>query len=168
MEVNSAAAVCEGSLESRNIFQGMKFFVVQRISSFKRSEIIRMIQTNGGVIVLHETQADILIADHEREDIPPGSISWTFIVESIRKGSCQDFEQHRAGSVTGKSRHINCQIGVKSRTAFSAADDQILMEFCLNAEKKGMDLKGNIIYMQLEQKVTKGFSDVGIMLRKKS
>ncbi|TQS34805.1 hypothetical protein Golomagni_04799 [Golovinomyces magnicellulatus] len=152
MEVNSAAAVCEGSQDSRNLFHGMKFFVVQRISSIKRSEIVQMIQTNGGVIVLHETQADILIADHEREEIPPGSISWTFIVESIRKGSCQELEQHRTGLAKGKSRHINRQTGVKPREAFSAADDQILLEFCLNAEKEGLNLKGNVIYMQLEQK----------------
>ena len=101
-----------------------------------------------------EKQADLIIADHARKHIPPGSISWKFIEQSVAKGVLEDIEDHRAGPPVGTIREVgSVQPAKKGRTPFTAEDDRILMEWCIKAERKGLSLKGNDLYKQLEAKV---------------
>jgi hypothetical protein len=101
-----------------------------------------------------EKQADIIIADHARRNAPPGSISWKFIQQSVAKGELEDIEDHRAGPPVGTIRAVgSAQPTKKGKTPFTAEDDRILMEWCTKAERKGLPLKGNEIYKQLEAKV---------------
>lgn len=101
-----------------------------------------------------EKQADMIIADHVRKDIPPGSISWKFIEQSVAKGALEDLDDYRAGRVVGTIREVgSAQPARKGKIAFTAEDDRILMEWCIKAERKGLSVKGNEIYKQLEEKV---------------
>ena len=98
-----------------------------------------------------EKQADIVIADHARKDIPPGSISWKFIERSVANGELEDIEKHRAGPPAGTIREVgSAQPARKGRTPFTPEDDRILMEWCIKAERAGLSLKGNDLYKQLE------------------
>jgi Rap1 Myb domain len=111
-------------------------------------------KANGGEVVPLEKQADILIADHARKDIPPGSISWKFIERSVANGKLENIDDHRAGPPAGTIREVgSAQPPKKGRTPFTAEDDRILMEWCIRAERKGLSLKGNELYKQLEAKV---------------
>jgi len=105
--------------------------------------------------VVLEKLADLIIADHARKDIPPGSISWKFIEQSVAKGELEDVEDHRAGRPVGTIREVgSAQPARKGRTPFTAEDDRILMRWCTEAERKGLSLKGNDLYKQLEAKVS--------------
>lgn len=101
-----------------------------------------------------EKNANIVIADHARKGAPPGSISWKFIEQSVVKGELEDVDDHRAGPPAGTIREVgSAQPGRKGRTPFTAEDDRILMEWCVKAERKGLSLRGNDLYKQLEAKV---------------
>jgi hypothetical protein len=101
-----------------------------------------------------EKTADIIIADHARKDAPPGSISWTFIDQSVKKGRLENIEDHRAGPAEQAVRNVGSSAPArKGRTPFTHEDDTILMEWCARAERKGISLKGNQLYIQLEAKV---------------
>jgi Rap1 Myb domain len=72
----------------------------------------------------------------------------------VAKGELEDVELHRAGPPVGTIREVgSAQPARKGRTPFTADDDRILMEWCTNAERKGLSLKGNDLYKQLEAKV---------------
>jgi hypothetical protein len=101
-----------------------------------------------------EKQADIIIVDHVRKDIPPGSISWKFIEQSDANGELEDIEDHRARPAVETIRAVgSAQPMRKGKTPFTAEDDRILMEWCARAERKGLTTKGNELYKQLEEKV---------------
>ena len=152
-----------------NLFAGKKFFFLQRVPSrlhyielvqvrtLSRTTVhsLTLRQANGGEIVKLEKHADIVIADHARKkDCPPGSISWKYIEESAKKGELEDEEDHRAGPATHVPREVGSgQPTKKGRTPFTAEDDRVLTQWCHEAERKGLSLKGNEIYKQLEIKV---------------
>lgn len=101
-----------------------------------------------------EKHADIVIADHARKNCPPGSISWTYIEQSLKKGRLEDIENHRAGPTTATIRPVgSAQPPRTGRTPFTAEDDRILMEWCARAERVGAHMKGNTLFEQLEAKV---------------
>lgn len=111
-------------------------------------------QSNGGVVVALDKNADIIIVDHARKDCPPGSISWTWIEKSIKKGKLQDIENHRAGPTHAQIREVgSAQPTKKTRTPFSPEDDRILMEWVSRAERKGLPTLGNALYQQFAEKV---------------
>jgi hypothetical protein len=111
-------------------------------------------QGNGGEIVILEKQADMIIADRARKDCPPGSISWHWIDQSVKKGELEDIELYRAGPATNIIREVGAaQPARKGRTQFTAEDDRILRDWCIKAERKGVSMKGNELYKQLEAKV---------------
>jgi hypothetical protein len=112
------------------------------------------LQSNGGEIVPIEKQADLIIADHAVKGTPAGSISWKFIEQSVAKGELEDVEDYLAGPPAGTIRAVgSAQPMKKGRTPFTAEDDRILMEWCTRAERKGLSIKGNDLYKQLEEKV---------------
>jgi len=111
-------------------------------------------QANGGEIVKLEKQADIVIADHARKDCPVGSISWTYIEQSAKKGVLEDPEDHRAGPATHVAREVGSgQPTRKGRTRFTDEDDRILKKWVVEGQRAGIPIKGNELFIQLEKQV---------------
>jgi len=101
-----------------------------------------------------EKQADIVIADHARKDCPTGSISWTYIQDSAKKGVLEELEDHRAGPASHVVREVGSRGPTrKGRTPFSAEDDRILKSWVTDGERAGISVKGNELFKQLEEKV---------------
>ncbi|KUJ12511.1 uncharacterized protein LY89DRAFT_652986 [Mollisia scopiformis] len=144
-----ATIVYEGVGGGGSLFRGNRFFLLQRIPS--RNQWRDAILANGGEVVPLEERADIVIADHARKDQPVGSISWTFIEASLKKGELVNPEEHSAGPATATIRPVGSSQPAKTgRTKFTAEDDRILMNWCAKAERQGQSLRGNIIFQQLE------------------
>jgi len=96
----------------------------------------------------------MIIADRARKNCPLGSISWHWIDQSVKKGELEDIELYRAGPAESTVREVgSAQPIKKGRTPFTAEDDRILRDWCIKAERKGVSMKGNELYKQLEAKV---------------
>ncbi|KAH6679048.1 hypothetical protein B0J14DRAFT_685928 [Halenospora varia] len=146
-----ARVVYQGVGGGGDLFEGTKFFLLQRIPS--RNQWKEQIEANGGEVVKLEKWADIIIADHAKKDSPAGSISWTYIQDSVKHGRLEDLEDHRAGPIVGTIREVgSAQPARSGRTLFTHEDDKFLMEWVSKAERKGALIKGNDLYKQLEQK----------------
>jgi Rap1 Myb domain len=93
--------------------------------------------------VLLEKLADVLIADHARQDAPPGSTSWKYIENSIKQGSLCNIEEHRIGhaNVPRPSGSTTLTKGV--RNPFTDQDDQTLIQWVEREEKAGGHISGN-------------------------
>ncbi|KAH9208487.1 hypothetical protein DL95DRAFT_449855 [Leptodontidium sp. 2 PMI_412] len=134
-----------------NLFEGKKIWLSHRVPM--RTTYKEQVESNGGVVVALDRNADIIIVDHARKDCPPGSISWTWIEKSIKKGKLQDIENHRAGPTHAQIREVgSAQPTKKTRTPFSPEDDRILMEWVSRAERKGLPTLGNALYQQFAEK----------------
>jgi hypothetical protein len=136
------------------LFAGLKFWIAQRVPI--RSQLIKEVVSNGGQVVPLEKQADMLIADPVRKDVPPGSYSWQFIDFSVGRGRLEDRETHLI-IPGGISRPAGAGASVpakKSRMAFSAEDDDILTRWVLSKDRQGAYVSGNDIYKELEKKVS--------------
>lgn len=116
-----------------------------------RSSFIDKVKSNGGQIVPLEKQADYLIVDHVRKNVPPGGISYEFIEQSIRRGERENPENYRAGPPEGTVRDIGSSISAKSsRVPYTAEDDRQLYNWVKDHERKSGAISGNEIYKQLE------------------
>ncbi|KAF2802393.1 uncharacterized protein BDZ99DRAFT_527427 [Mytilinidion resinicola] len=143
--------VAEGADLQGQLFAGKKFFIAQRCPM--RSSFVEQVKSNGGKVVPLEKLADYIIVDHMRKDIPAGSISYTFIEQSIRKGELQDPDDHVAGEPAGTVREIGSFRPTKSgRIPFTAEDDRQLYNWIKSYERDGSAIMGNVIYKQLEEK----------------
>lgn len=144
--------VAEGADLHGELFAGKKFWVAQRVPS--RNRYLHSIKSNGGVVVLSEKKADYLIADHCRRDCPPGSISYTFIEESIKNGEIATPEDHRAGPQVGETREAGSVRPAKgTRAMYTAEEDVILYKWVRDNGGEHGSAMGNEIYKQLEKKV---------------
>jgi hypothetical protein len=138
--------------KSEQLFSGIKFWVAHRVPI--RSNLLKMVEENGGEVVALEKQATMLIADHARRDVPPGSYSWQFIEFSVSRGRLEDAETHLIVPA-GISRPVGAsQPAKRSRTIFTAEDDDVLTKWVMKCERKGGSAAGNKIYKDLETKVT--------------
>lgn len=139
------------------LFSDLCFFVVQRVPF--RASLIKEIEHHGGRVVNLERQADQVIADHLRKDAPAGSLSYTWIHDSIKAGELQDLNLHQAcrarpvssarviPSGTALSRPVK-----STRTPFTVEDDIMLWNWV--ARHGGpKNFKGNEIYKKLEIEV---------------
>ncbi|XMA17404.1 hypothetical protein WAI453_010195 [Rhynchosporium graminicola] len=144
----AARIVYEGAAgKGGDLFQGMKIWLSLRVPSRDRWK--EQVESNGGVIAKLEKGADVIIVDHARKDCPPGSISWKWIEQSVKKGVLEDIEDHRAGPVHGQVREVGAtQPTKKTRTKFTPADDQLLEQMVARAERKGLPILGNVIYKE--------------------
>ncbi|KAF2279745.1 uncharacterized protein EI97DRAFT_430763 [Westerdykella ornata] len=144
--------VAPGANIKGSLFAGKKFWVSQRIP--QRTSFLERIRSNGGEVVLLEKKADYMIADHFRKDCPPGSISYTFIEESIKSGALADPEDHRAGPPLGTAREAGSMVRPtkSSRAPYTTEDDRILYNWVKEYERQGGAVSGNEIYKQLEAK----------------
>lgn len=140
------------------LFAGKKFFVAQRVP--QRNRLLDDIKANGGEIVSLEKKADFMIADHDRRDCAPGTISYKFVDKSIEDGQLRDPADHRAGPPLGESREpgaIN-RPAKGSRAAYTAEEDRILYMWVRDCEANGGLAGGNEIYKQLGAKVCGEYS----------
>ncbi|EHK24955.1 uncharacterized protein TRIVIDRAFT_208667 [Trichoderma virens Gv29-8] len=135
-----------GAATGGNIFKDMKFWVSRRVP--QRDSILDKIQSNSGVIVALEKDADMLIADHARKDAPLGSFSWKFITESVNAGIIQVEDKYLIGPPPNQRRSVLTGAHAKkTRTPFSEQDDAIVAKWIL---KHGINTAGNKMYMELE------------------
>ncbi|RYO92025.1 hypothetical protein DL766_006619 [Monosporascus sp. MC13-8B] len=133
------------------LFNGLKFWVSQRIPA--RSTCIQNIKSNGGEVVPIEKNADYLIADHARQDVPPGSYSWKFIDDCLEAGTLKPIEDYLCTEAPRKPRPVGSSIRQKgTRTPYTAEDDQILFKWVAKHEKLGVPVMGTSIYQALEAK----------------
>ncbi|KAK3051712.1 hypothetical protein LTR09_007012 [Extremus antarcticus] len=131
------------------LFGGLGFFVLQRV--WQRGLFVQKIQANGGRVVKTEAQADHVIADHYRQDCPPGSISYRFIEQALQDGELPDPADHMAGPPPGTARPVGSVVpGRRTRTEFTSADDRVLWQWVERTRAAGGPVKGLEIYKQLE------------------
>ncbi|EPE25386.1 ARID-like protein [Glarea lozoyensis ATCC 20868] len=146
-----AAVVYEGVGGGGELFAGSKYYILQRVPT--RSRWVELIEQNGGEIVALDKYADYVIADHARKDNPPGSISWKWVEQSVKKGELQDVDEYPAGPAEGTVRSAGSTVPPKStRTPFTTADDKFLSDWVMAAQRKGAPIKGNEVYIQLALK----------------
>lgn len=99
-----------------------------------------------------EKQADMLIADHKRKDVPAGSYSWKFIEDSVKNGIIQIKDRYRIGPDPDLPRPAGANHGAKTtRTPFTKDDDANLAKWVLS---QGSQHQGNAIYQKYEEIVS--------------
>ncbi len=98
----------------------------------------------------------MLIADHLKMNAaPPGSYSWAFIDDSIKKGQLQERDNYLIGRPRDTARPVGSSAPTKrTRTPFTSEDDKILTDWVLLKEKQGGSVQGNEIYKELEEQVS--------------
>ncbi|OTA00576.1 hypothetical protein A9Z42_0008040 [Trichoderma parareesei] len=132
-----------------NIFGGIKFWV--SVSVPQRSSIIEKIESNGGVVVPREKDADMLIADHAKKNSPPESYSWKFITDSVNAGIIQVEDKYLNGQVpsapNARRSILAGHHARKTRRPFTTHDDALIAKYVL---KEGINTAGNVLYMKLE------------------
>ena len=145
------------------LFEGIKFFILQRCPT--RNAFVNQIRINGGEVVLLEKQADYVIGDHVRPDSPPGSVSYTFIEQSLRDGKLANPEDHPAGPTQRVVREAGSAARPtrKSKVQFTTEDDRILYTWVKECQNKGGRALGNAIFMQLEDMVRMSYLHYGQM-----
>ncbi|KAF2680888.1 hypothetical protein K458DRAFT_344746 [Lentithecium fluviatile CBS 122367] len=152
----AAPTVYDNVTEDANVkgqlFAGKKFWVAQRCPM--RNHFLDQIRNNGGEVVKLEKQADYMITDHCRRDCPPGSISYRFVEQSVKKGELEDPEQHLAGPPVGTARPAGsaARPAKGGRAAYTAEEDRILYKWVRDCEGRGLLSGGNEMYKQLESK----------------
>ncbi|KAK5987818.1 hypothetical protein PT974_11952 [Cladobotryum mycophilum] len=138
----------EGGGGGGNIFRGVCFWLSRNLPA--RRNLVNIVENNGGKVVPQEKDAHILIADHVRKDVPAGSYSFKFILDSVRNGIIQLKDKYRIGPDPDLPRPIGSSRGVKgSRTPFTPEDDAVLANWILS--HPGAAPRGNKIYMELER-----------------
>ncbi|KAM0426730.1 hypothetical protein ACHAPT_008046 [Fusarium lateritium] len=91
----------------------------------------------------------MLIADHARKDVPPGSYSWKFIEDSVKNGIIQIKDKYRIGPDPDLPRPVGAKHGAKStRTPFTKVDDANLAKWVLSQTAPQL---GNAIYQDYEK-----------------
>lgn len=109
-----------------------------------------------------EKQADYLIADHVKwKFAAPGSLSYTFLEESLKSGALADPDQHVIHVVEESKRPVGAGNSLPkkaTRTKFTKEDDEILTKWVVKAERKGIPTKGNELFQDLAAKVS-GFDN---------
>ena len=135
---------------SGSLFTGKKFWIAQRTPS--RTHYADLVRSNGGDITQLEKQADYLICDHLRQDIPPGGISYKFIEQSVRDGRIADPDEHICAPPKGAARAVGSSKPVsRVRKTYTAEEDRLLYKWVKDAEARNVAILGNELYKQLEQ-----------------
>lgn len=107
-------------------------------------------------MVLLENQADMLIADHVKRNgavPPPGSYSWQWIQYSVKNGFLQPQDDYRIEEAPARAARAAAATR-STRAKFTKEDDDILFNFVLEKERQGFKIKGNVIFEELNEKVT--------------
>ena len=102
----------------------------------------------------------MLIADRARPKMaPPNSFTWQYIEDSLKSGVLQDMGNYRIHSVSSShaspmARTTGNVVGGSrpnktTRTPYTQADDEFLLQWVAKAQQRGMALLGKKIYEQL-------------------
>ncbi|KAK5653311.1 hypothetical protein OQA88_9002 [Cercophora sp. LCS_1] len=147
----SAGIVYEGAnggTEARGtLFEGINFWVHQRVPA--RPDLLERIKKNGGQVKPLEKHAQIIIADHVRKDAPPGSVSWKFIDESIKRGKLCNKDDYIINGQTPASRNVGSTQHTKAtRNHFTLQEDGDFARWVLEQERLGRKIGGNTIYQE--------------------
>ncbi|GME46944.1 BRCT domain-containing protein [Neofusicoccum parvum] len=136
-----------------DLFAGKRFWIAQRCPS--RADFVKRVTYNGGHVVPLEKNADYLIVDHVRKDLPPGGISYRFIEKSIEHEALQDPADalYACGPAVGSVREVASTQGVRrSKHPFTHQDDVELYNWVKDCEARGAAISGNEIYKDLERR----------------
>ncbi|KAL9576615.1 MAG: hypothetical protein Q9212_006956, partial [Teloschistes hypoglaucus] len=136
------------------LFEGIKFWLSQKVPS--RSRFVGEVehQANGGEVTQLEKDANIKIVDHARKDRIPDTYSYRYIELSIRNGELEDLGQHAVGPPLGTARTSGSTVHPpkSSRTKFTKEDDDFVKRWVIGAKRQGGQTSGNELYKQLEAK----------------
>ncbi|KAJ5984001.1 hypothetical protein N7481_006100 [Penicillium waksmanii] len=137
-----------------NIFQGQRFWLSREVP--QRSRFKDLITKHGGVIVLMENDADVMLVDHAKKNIPTGCHSYKYVEESIRKGQVADLDAHRAGSFRPRAMGASNIPKRGTKSVYTLEDDQLLYDFLYPFEQEeNAPIHGNKIYQLLERRFPK-------------
>ena len=136
--------------ENGKLFQGQKFWLSLLVPS--RAWFVGNIIANGGVVVPLEKQADILLVDHRRKNLPPNTHSFKYVELSIRNGKLEHLEDHATGLPQRAARPVGSVTTAPkgTRAPFTEADDQFLWNWVKPVEQQGGSTRGNALFQQLE------------------
>ncbi|KAJ5387781.1 hypothetical protein N7509_010322 [Penicillium cosmopolitanum] len=137
-----------------NIFQGQRFWLSREVP--QRSRFKDLITKHGGVVVLMEKDADVMLVDHIKKNIPTGCHSYKYVEESIRKGQVADLDAHRAGSSRPRAMGASNIPKQGTKSVYTLEDDQLLYDFLYPFEQEeNAPIHGNKIYQLLERRFPK-------------
>jgi len=139
----------EVSQRAPKLFSGLKLWFSATVPL--RSWLIENAKANGAEIVPLDRQADIRLVDHARRLNAPGTHSYTFIEQSIKKGIREDLTAHRVGVTASVDRPVGSIVtGPKgTRTPFTEEEDQFLWNAIKPLEARGGSVAGNEVYKQI-------------------
>ncbi|KAL2857976.1 TRF2-interacting telomeric protein/Rap1 C terminal domain-containing protein [Aspergillus pseudoustus] len=154
MALNRSAEI-EGGEKAANgqssLFEGMSFWLSQNVP--QRSRFKELVQQNGGVVRLQEKDADVLIVDHTRKNLPPNVYSYQFIEKSIQNGVLQDLEKYIAGPSSARPVGATNIPTRGHRLAYTLEDDQILWDYMQPFEiDPTAPIRGNKLYQDFAAK----------------
>ncbi|KAF7587990.1 hypothetical protein BBP40_006442 [Aspergillus hancockii] len=130
------------------LFQGKQFWLSQNIP--QRSRFKETIQNHGGIIRLHEKDADIKLVDHARKNLPPDTYSYRYVEWSIRNGKLEDLEKHRAGPSAARPVGATNIPTRSHKLPYTLEDDQFLWDWMSPYEEdSNAPIQGNRIYQEL-------------------
>ncbi|PHH65940.1 hypothetical protein CDD81_888 [Ophiocordyceps australis] len=137
-----------GASQGAQIFDGLSFWVSNQVPM--RKSILDNITDNGGQVVKLENQADYRIADHAKKNAPPASLSWNFIVDSVKYGCVQLTDHYSIGPDPDAPRPAGSHGAArKLRVGYSREDDAALARWVV-ANNVG-PLMGNHMYKDFEK-----------------
>ncbi|CEL05261.1 hypothetical protein ASPCAL06379 [Aspergillus calidoustus] len=134
-----------------HLFKGMSFWLSHNVP--QRSRFKELIQQNGGFVRLQEKDADVLIVDHKKKNLPPNVYSYQFIEKSIQNGVLQDLENYKAGPSSHRPVGATNIPTKGHRLAYTLEDDQILWDYMQPFERNSTaGIQGNKLYQDLAAK----------------
>ncbi len=154
----SGHIVYEGVSRSRdenevdlNLFGGQKLWFAHAMP--QRTFFIENAQRLGAVIVKVDVEADIRLVDHTKKLNAPGTYSYKYVEDSIRRGALQDLTSYAIGPSSRVSRPVGSTRTAPKpgRASFSEEEDQLLWNWIQPFVDRGGAWKGNEIYKQLEE-----------------
>ncbi|RMJ23742.1 transcription factor Rap1 [Aspergillus sp. HF37] len=111
------------------------------------------IEKHGGTIRLLEKDADIMLVDHTRKNLPSNTYSYQYVERSVQNGRLEPLEAYRAGPSAHRpvgATHIPTR---GRRVQFTLEDDQILWDWMQPYERDpGAPVHGYTIYKKLAEK----------------
>ena len=136
--------------ETGTLFQGRKVWFSATVP--QRQWFVENVEANGGKVVPLEKQADILLVDHTRKNPAPGTHSYKYVEQSIRKGRLENLDDHVVGGTSRADRPVgSVTMAPKGgRNPYTEADDQFLWNWVKPLQEAGGAIAGNSIYQQLE------------------
>jgi hypothetical protein len=135
---------------ANTLFTGQKLWFAHTVPL--RKWLIENAQNNGAVVVAMDTDADVRLVDHAKKNNAPGTHSFKYVENSIRRGVRENLADHAVGVATRVSRPVGSTTTAPKhgRTPFTNQDDQQLWDWVKPYEDSGGYWKGNEIYKQLE------------------